>query len=80
MFYNYLGHYVALTQSNSSLALKEEEMYNLIAKELTYCCENCRPIKAGFIGEVGSTWPIEGNNGINNYISFHFTKALCDCL
>lgn len=36
-------------------------MYNLMLKELTEGCVNCPEVKAGFIGEVGSSWPITGN-------------------
>lgn len=54
------GHYVALTQTTPSLATTEEQMYNLITQELTIGCEGNPSVKAGFIGEVGSAWPIEG--------------------
>lgn len=35
-------------------------MYNLMREELEVSCLECPDVKAGFIGEVGSTWPIEG--------------------
>ncbi|EZA62026.1 hypothetical protein DMN91_008164 [Ooceraea biroi] len=53
------GYYVASTQSASTLSTSKEEMYNLMYKELQTGCEECPDVKAGFIGEVGSTWPIE---------------------
>lgn len=40
--------------------MTREEMYNLMRKELEETCVDCSDVKAGFIGEVGSTWPIEG--------------------
>jgi len=40
--------------------MTKEEMYNFMCKELEEGCEESPDIKAGFIGEVGSTWPIEG--------------------
>ncbi|CAD6242147.1 GSCOCG00009422001-RA-CDS [Cotesia congregata] len=49
------GHYVEACQKD---LINEEQMYNLILKELTEGCEEYPSIKAGFIGEVGSSWPI----------------------
>ncbi|XP_051171856.1 phosphotriesterase-related protein [Leptopilina boulardi] len=53
------GHYVALTQSEQSLSNSEEQIMNIIIKEMTEGCEEYMDVKAGFIGEIGSTWPIE---------------------
>ncbi|XP_078038784.1 phosphotriesterase-related protein [Augochlora pura] len=53
------GYYVAATQSASDLALSKEEMYNVMLKEMTTGCEDSPDVKTGFVGEVGSTWPIE---------------------
>ncbi|XP_076229012.1 phosphotriesterase-related protein [Nomia melanderi] len=53
------GYYVAATQSESDLALSKEKMYNVMLKEMTVGCVECPDVKTGFIGEVGSTWPIE---------------------
>ncbi|OAD56321.1 Phosphotriesterase-related protein, partial [Eufriesea mexicana] len=50
------GYYVSATQANK--VLTKEHMYNVILKEMTLGCEECPDVKAGFIGEVGSTWPI----------------------
>lgn len=35
-------------------------MYDVILKEMTIGCEESPDVKAGFIGEVGSIWPITG--------------------
>ncbi|XP_070167606.1 phosphotriesterase-related protein-like isoform X1 [Polyergus mexicanus] len=56
------GYYVASTQTASTLNITKEEMYNLMYRELEESCVGCPnglEVKAGFIGEVGSTWPIE---------------------
>lgn len=53
------GYYVAATQSASDLALSKEEMYNVMLKEMTTGCKDSPDVKTGFVGEVGSTWPIE---------------------
>lgn len=50
------GYYVSATQTNENLS--KEEMYDVILKEMTIGCEESPDVKAGFIGEVGSTWPI----------------------
>ena len=53
------GYYVAATQSASDLSLSTEDMYNVMLKEMTIGCDECPDVRTGFIGEVGSTWPIE---------------------
>ncbi|XP_015587730.1 phosphotriesterase-related protein isoform X2 [Cephus cinctus] len=53
------GHYVSLTQSKSALSASKEEMYDLIMQEMTIGCNGNPEVKAGFIGEVGSAWPID---------------------
>ncbi|KAL0112032.1 hypothetical protein PUN28_013328 [Cardiocondyla obscurior] len=53
------GFYVASSQNASTLNMTEENMYNLMRKELEENCVEASDVKAGFIGEVGSTWPIE---------------------
>ncbi|XP_012217683.1 phosphotriesterase-related protein-like isoform X2 [Linepithema humile] len=63
------GYYTASVQNNSNLNLTHEEMYNKLLNDLTNEIEgeesfkigdsnNNLKIKAGFIGEVGSNWPI----------------------
>lgn len=49
-------------------------MYDLILKELTEGCEEYPGVKAGFVGEVGSSWPITGNlidKYLNIYLVIH---------
>nr|XP_003699732.1 PREDICTED: phosphotriesterase-related protein [Megachile rotundata] len=53
------GYYVAATQSASDLNLSKEQMYDVMMKEMTVGCEQSPDVRTGFIGEVGSTWPIE---------------------
>lgn len=50
------GYYIGATQNNEDLS--KENMYNVILKEMTIGCEEYPDVKAGFIGEVGSIWPI----------------------
>ncbi|XP_063985853.1 phosphotriesterase-related protein [Diachasmimorpha longicaudata] len=52
------GYYVEATQTPSTLKLTEEQMHDVMMKELTEGCADYPEIKAGFIGEVGSSWPI----------------------
>ncbi|XP_015121972.1 phosphotriesterase-related protein [Diachasma alloeum] len=52
------GYYVEATQAPSTLKLTEEQMHNVMMNELTKGCMDYPSIKAGFIGEVGSSWPI----------------------
>lgn len=53
------GHYVALTQNEDCLAGSVEQMYNLVTREINEGCIEDPKVKTGFIGEVGSSWPIE---------------------
>ncbi|XP_032689979.1 phosphotriesterase-related protein [Odontomachus brunneus] len=52
------GYYVASVQNASTLKMTKEEMYNVMCTELQKGCIDYPKIKAGFIGEVGSSWPI----------------------
>jgi predicted metal-dependent phosphotriesterase family hydrolase len=61
-FCKLLGYYVAAAQSTATLGMFKEEMYNLMHKELEIGCVEYPDVKAGFIGEIGSTWPIEGKS------------------
>lgn len=54
------GYYVASVQTPSTLSTSVEQMYNLMLEEMTVECKDSPGIKTGFIGEVGSTWPIHG--------------------
>lgn len=55
------GYYIADVQTNSTLNLTKEQMYDYMLNELTVGCSADNEVKAGFIGEVGSVWPIHGN-------------------
>lgn len=51
------GHYLAMVQEPATLSLSLEEMCEMYRKDLS---EGEEGIKCGFIGEVGSVWPIHG--------------------
>ncbi|XP_035741714.1 phosphotriesterase-related protein-like isoform X1 [Vespa mandarinia] len=53
------GFYVAKVQNVTTLNLSIENMYDLIMKEMTEGCDDCPLVKTGFIGEVGTSLPIE---------------------
>lgn len=52
------GHYVAMVQDPGTLSLTIEQMTDMYTKDLI---EGENGVKCGFIGEVGSGWPISGN-------------------
>jgi phosphotriesterase-related protein len=52
------GHYISLVQPPSVLTMSQEEMCNLMLTELTTGCVDYPDVKCGFIGEVGSGWPL----------------------
>ncbi|XP_011301738.1 phosphotriesterase-related protein [Fopius arisanus] len=54
------GYYVEATQTPSTLKLTEEQMHDVMLTELTEGCIEDASLKAGFIGEVGSSWPMTG--------------------
>lgn len=57
------GHYVYNTQEPGELLKSVEEMVELYRRELTVGCTaegTIEAVKCGFIGEVGSGWPIHG--------------------
>ena len=56
----HLGHYISLVQPPSVLTLSQEDMCNLMLRELTAGCVDYPDVKCGFIGEVGSGWPLHG--------------------
>jgi predicted metal-dependent phosphotriesterase family hydrolase len=56
----FLGYYISFVQSPTVLALSQEDMGNLMLKELITGCVDQPDIKCGFIGEVGSGWPLNG--------------------
>lgn len=53
------GYYVAAVQPNSTLQLSIEEMSEIMNTELTKNCSGFETVRCGFIGEVGSSWPIQ---------------------
>lgn len=59
------GHYVYGVQEPTDLQLTVEQMADLYQKEMTIGCDigNAKDfVKCGFIGEVGSGWPIHGTS------------------
>ncbi len=53
------GHYVEVTQDLKTLSMTVEEMVNLYVRDITEGVDvDGQKIKCGFIGEVGSVWPI----------------------
>lgn len=60
------GHYVDMSQNTSDLALSLEQLTDLYTRELisgvdvSDAGDGSDIIKCGFIGEVGSGWPITG--------------------
>ncbi|XP_034249928.1 phosphotriesterase-related protein [Thrips palmi] len=52
------GYYVENLQPESVRCMREEELYNSIITEMTVGCIDYPSVKCGFIGEVGSVWPI----------------------
>lgn len=56
------GHYVHSTQTAAALRLGVEQMVELYTRELTVGCNAAEAdvVRCGFIGEVGSVWPIHG--------------------
>lgn len=56
------GHYIEAVQNASNVAMTVENMVDLYTKELTIGSETNQNglVKCGFIGEVGSIYPITG--------------------
>lgn len=63
------GHYVELTQTAQETKSNFEQMVDLYSSEIatgvdvSKASDGSDVIKCGFIGEVGSGWPITGNVG-----------------
>ncbi|CAH4032902.1 unnamed protein product [Pieris brassicae] len=53
------GHYIADVQDTKVIALKIEDLYNHMLKELTEGCVDYPSVKAGVMGEIASVWPIK---------------------
>ncbi|CAH0584518.1 unnamed protein product [Chrysodeixis includens] len=52
------GHYIEDLQHDNYLHHSTEEMYKDMLDELTVGCADAPNIKAGFMGEIASVWPI----------------------
>ncbi|KAJ8715907.1 hypothetical protein PYW08_013192 [Mythimna loreyi] len=52
------GHYIADLQTGDTLKRSTEDVYNHMLQELTEGCVNHPDIKAGFMGEIASVWPL----------------------
>ncbi|XP_075979126.1 phosphotriesterase-related protein [Anticarsia gemmatalis] len=52
------GHYIADTQELTWLKQSTEDIYNHMLKEVTEGCVEGPGIKAGFLGEIASVWPL----------------------
>lgn len=65
------GHYVHNVQSAGVLALGVEQMVDLYTRELSVGCTDGSDgsstgdaVRCGFVGEVGSGWPIHGERAV----------------
>uniref|UniRef100_A0A1B6KBM8 Phosphotriesterase-related protein n=2 Tax=Graphocephala atropunctata TaxID=36148 RepID=A0A1B6KBM8_9HEMI len=77
------GYYVSACQRPAELSLSVEAMCEVMTRELTEGCLEHPSVRCGFIGEVGSTWPItdferraivaaaEVQNSLHCAVSFH---------
>jgi len=69
MFYFILyfqGFYVACAQTASTLKYGVEKMHEIMVRELTVgidegCSDGQNNVKCGIVGEIGCSWPLEGN-------------------
>jgi hypothetical protein len=74
-FVLFLGHYIYFVQPPSVLTLSREEMCSLMVNELTTGCVDQPDVKCGFIGEVGSGWPLHGGSDKTAMEYTHFPNA-----
>lgn len=54
------GFYVSDLQDNSTLSLGVEDIYGHMLKELNEGFDADKTVKAGFMGEIASVWPLHG--------------------
>lgn len=54
------GHYIADLQTDNNLRNSIEDTYNHMMQELTDGFSEAPGTKAGFMGEIGSVWPLRG--------------------
>lgn len=72
------GHYVEEFQRTSALSISLEELNDLYTKELvagidvSMFQDGSDMIKCGFLGEIGSSWPITGKFTKNTF--YHFQR------
>ncbi|XP_060802496.1 phosphotriesterase-related protein [Amyelois transitella] len=52
------GYYIADLQAPAIANIKEEEMYDRMLKDFTEGFEEDSSVKAGFLGEIASAWPL----------------------
>lgn len=52
------GYYVACSQTQSTLNLSQEQVHDVMLKELTEGTEG--GVKCGVVGEIGVSWPMHG--------------------
>lgn len=65
------GYYIADVQADDTLHSTQEEIYDLMLKEVTEGCVDCPDVKAGFLGEIASVWPLKGRQII---LAHKYTK------
>ncbi|GBP08753.1 Phosphotriesterase-related protein [Eumeta japonica] len=54
------GFYIEDLQADNVRHFAQEEIYNHMVKELTVGCDGDHSVKAGFMGEIASVWPLRG--------------------
>ncbi|XP_034831395.1 phosphotriesterase-related protein [Maniola hyperantus] len=52
------GHYIADVQAEDTLKSSKEDLYNHMLEELTVGCVDYPTVRAGFMGEIASVWPL----------------------
>lgn len=68
------GHYVHNVQQPTDLRLTVEQMAEMYRTEMRTGCDvdgETDRVKCGFIGEVGSVWPIHGICFVNTHLQFN---------
>ncbi|KPJ10129.1 Phosphotriesterase-related protein [Papilio machaon] len=53
------GHYIADLQNDVSIKNTKEDIYNHMLTELTEGCVDYPTVRAGFMGEIASVWPLK---------------------
>lgn len=55
------GYYIADLQADNTLKSSTEDLYNHMLQELTEGCVDYPSVRAGFMGEIASVWPLRGS-------------------